>query len=94
MSLGAASGHQLRLYFSAFAGILLGILRRVGLRGTDLAKARIDTIRSRLLKLAGRIRLTVRRVWLSFASVFPLQHVFAEALARLQTAATVRAPPP
>ncbi len=86
--------NQLRLYFSAFAGTLLGILRRIGLRGTDLATARIDTIRSRLLKLAGRIRVTVRRVWLSLASVFPLQHVFAEALAKLQTAAPVRAPPP
>ena len=86
--------NQLRLYFSAFAGILLGILRRVGLQGTDLARARIDTFRSRLLKLAGRIRVTVRRVWLSFASVFPLQHVFAQALARMQTATPVRAPPP
>ncbi len=84
--------NQLRLYFSAFAGILVTILRRVGLRGTDLATARIDTIRSRLLKLAGRIRVTVRRVWLSFASVFPLQGVFEQALANLR-AAPVRDPP-
>ncbi len=84
--------NQLRLYFSAFAGILVTILRRVGLQGTDLATARVDTIRSRLLKLAGRIRVTVRRVWLSFASVFPLQDVFAQALANLR-AAPARAPP-
>ncbi len=84
--------NQLRLYFSAFAGILVTILRRVGLQGTDLAKARVDTIRSRLLKLAGRIRVTVRRVWLSFASVFPLQGVFEQALANLR-AAPARAPP-
>ena len=84
--------NQLRLYFSAFAGILVTILRRVGLRGTDLATARIDTIRSRLFKLAGRIRVTVRRVWLSFASVFPLKDAFEQALANLR-AAPVRAPP-
>lgn len=84
--------NQLRLYFSAFAGILMNILRRVGLRGTDLAGARIDTIRSRLLKLAGRITVTVRRIWLSFASVFPLQEVFTQALANLR-AASLRAPP-
>ena len=48
--------NQLRLYFSTFAGILMTILRRVGLKGTDLSKARFDTIRSRLLKLAGAHR--------------------------------------
>ncbi len=58
----------------------------------DLATARIDTIRSRLLKLGGRIRVTARRVWLSFASAFPLQDVFEQALANLR-AAPVRAPP-
>ena len=40
--------NQLRLYFSAFAGILMTILRRAGLKGTALAAARFDTIRSRL----------------------------------------------
>ena len=47
--------NQVRLYFSAFAGILLTILRRAGLQGTVLANARFDTIRSRLIKLAGRV---------------------------------------
>ena len=42
--------NQVRLYFSAFAGILLTILRRAGLQGTVLANARFDTIRSRLIK--------------------------------------------
>ena len=84
--------NQLRLHFSAFAGILLGILHRVGLRGTELASARIDTVRSRLLKLARRIRVTVRRVWLSFATAFPFRQVFMKALANLREA-PVRAPP-
>ncbi len=65
--------NQQRPYLSAFAGIPVTILRRVGLQGTGLATARIDTIRSRLPKLAWRIRVAVRRVWLPFASVFPLQ---------------------
>ena len=54
--------NQLRLYFSAFAGILLTILRRAGLQGTELANARFDTIRARLIKLAGRIKVSVRRL--------------------------------
>ena len=37
--------NRLRLHVPAFAGTLLSVLRRVGLRGTDLATARIDTIR-------------------------------------------------
>ena len=38
--------NQLRVYFSAFAGILMTILRRAGLQGTELATARFDTIRA------------------------------------------------
>ena len=37
-SSAAMRANQLRLYFSTFADILVTILRRVGLRGTDLAK--------------------------------------------------------
>ena len=84
--------NQLRLYFSVFAGVLVNILRRIGLRATPFADARPDTIRARLLKIAARLRITVRRVRLSFASAFPLQDIFRTALANLR-AATPRAPP-
>ena len=66
--------NQVRVYFSAFAGILMTILRRAGLQGTELATARFDTIRARLIKLAGRIKVSVRRVRIS-SSVYPLQEV-------------------
>ena len=78
--------NQLRLYFSAFAGILLTILRRAGLQGMALANARFDTIRSRLIKLAGRITVSLRRVRISFSSVYPLQELFAQAPAALRAA--------
>ena len=84
--------NQLRLYFSAFAGILMTILRRAGLKGTALAAARFDTIRSRLIKLAGRIKVSVRRVRISFSSVYPLQHLFAQALTALRAAPVWGAP--
>ena len=32
--------NQLRLYFPAFSGVLVNILRRIGLRGTALANLR------------------------------------------------------
>ena len=41
--------NQLRLYFSSFAYVLLQHLRRVGLRGTELARAQCGTIRLKLL---------------------------------------------
>ena len=83
--------NQLRMYFSAFAGAIVDIVRRVGLHDTRCARWRVDTIRSRLLKVAGRITKTVRRIRLSLTSVFPFQDVFARTLFNLRTAA--QAPP-
>ena len=79
--------NQLRLTFSAFAGALFTLLRQVGLQGTAPARARADTIRARLLKVAARITVTVRKVWIAFPSGYPLQELFAHVLAAL------RAPP-
>ena len=84
--------NKLRLYFAAFAGILLTILRRAGLQGTELANARFDTIRARLTKLAGRIQVSVRRVRISLSSVYPLQELFAQALTTLRAAPVYVAP--
>ena len=70
--------NQLRLYCSACAAIRMTILRRAGLQETALANARGATIRSRLIKLAGRIKVSVRRVRISFSSVYPLQELFAQ----------------
>ena len=71
--------NQLRLTFSAVAGALLTLLRQVGLQGTALARARADTIRARLLKVATRITVTVRRIRVAFPSIYPLQELFAHA---------------
>ena len=83
--------NQLRVYFSAFAGILLLIIRRFGLAGTALASAQCGAIRTRVLKIAGALKVTVRKIWVSFSSVYPWQEPFARIVARLEAAA--RAPP-
>ena len=62
------ASNQLRLWFSSVAYILLNELRRLGLQGTELAQARCDTIRTKLLKIGAQIRVTVRRVWVHLAS--------------------------
>lgn len=69
--------NQLRLYFSTFAYQLLQGLRRVGLKGTEMAQAQCQTIRLRLLKIGGQIRVTVRRVCLSLAAGYPFREIFA-----------------
>ena len=79
--------NQLRLYFSAFAGIVLQIIRQFGLAGTDLAAAQCGTIRVKLLKIAGVVKVTARKVWVSFSSVYPCPERFARIVARLQALA-------
>ncbi len=76
--------NQLRLDFSAAAYVLLHGLRRLGLQGTELARAQATTIRLRLLKIGAQIRITARKVWLSLASSYPLQPLFAQVWAALR----------
>ena len=69
--------NQLRLYFSSFAYVLMQARPRVGLKGTPLAGAQCSTIRQKLLKLATRVNLTTRGVWLSLWQHYPWQSDFA-----------------
>jgi hypothetical protein len=76
--------NQLRLYFSSFAYMLMHALRRLGLKGTDLAKAQCDTIRLKLLKLGAQIQITVRRIWFRMAGGYPYSQIFETVLANLR----------
>lgn len=78
--------NQLRLLFSSVAYILMEAIRRVALTGSELARAQATTIRLKLLKIGTVIVRNTRRVRLYFTSAFPLQELFAKALARLNTA--------
>lgn len=79
--------NQLRLWFSSFAYVLLNALRQQALYQTELANARVGTLRTRLLKVGTLIRLSVRRIHVAFHSAFPLQHLFVLAHQRLRTLA-------
>jgi len=76
--------NQLRLYFSSFAYVLIQTLRRLGLEGTALATAQCDTIRLKLLKVGTQIRVSVRKVWLSFAESYPYAELFRQVYVKLQ----------
>ena len=72
--------NQFRLLLSSLAYVLLEALRRLGLSGTQLARAQVGTIRLRLLKIGAVITRTTRRIRLWLSSGFPLQELFRSCL--------------
>jgi hypothetical protein len=81
--------HQLRLWCSTVAYLLVSELRRLGLRGTAWARAQCGTIRLKLLKIGARIQVSVHRIRISLASGYPYEGLFAQVYDNLR-----RAPPP
>ena len=75
--------NQLRLYFSSMAYVLLQMLRRLGLEGTELAKAQCSTIRLKVLKIGALIRITVRKVWVALAGGYPYVTLFRQVYEKL-----------
>lgn len=75
--------NQLRLWFSAFAHLMVSVLRAQVLRGTDLATATLGQIRLKLFKIAARIKISCRRIHLELASAYPYQETFRRACAHL-----------
>ena len=71
------------MWLSGAAYVLLAALRQYGLAGTELAHARCDTIRLKLLKIGAVVRVTVRRVWFSLAESYPYRALFARVYERL-----------
>ena len=76
--------NQIRLYFSSVAYLLMEALRRLGLKGTELARAQCATLRLKLLKIGALIRVTVRKVWVSMAGGYPYAELFRRVHAQLQ----------
>ena len=67
-------GGRKRVYFSSFAYVLMHGLRRLGADGTDLARAQCSTLRLKLLKIGARIKITARRIRLSFGCAPETDH--------------------
>jgi len=76
--------NQIRLTFSSVAYVLMQMLRRVGLAGTEMAKAQCTTIRTRLLKIGARVKVSTRKIWVAMSSACPYQDLFPRILERLQ----------
>lgn len=75
--------NQFRLILSSAAYVLLQTMRRTALDGTDLARSQVNTIRLKVLKVAARVEITVRRVVFHMASSYPYQQQFRKVLERI-----------
>ena len=73
------AANQMRLLLAALAYTLMINLRRLGLQGTELARACTATIRTKLLKIGAAVLRNTRRVRLFLASHHPLKDVFITA---------------
>jgi Transposase DDE domain group 1 len=78
--------NQFRLLLSAAAYVLMETIRRVGLGGTELARAQVTTIRLKLLKIGTVILRNTRRIRFLFSSAYPYQALFGIVLRRLSSA--------
>jgi hypothetical protein len=76
--------NQIRLYFSSIAYVLLSAMRRIGLAGTSFQRAQCSTIRQKLLKIGALVRITVRKVWISFSQSYPYREQFLMILAKIR----------
>jgi hypothetical protein len=75
--------NQWRLLLSSAAYVLMEAIRRLGLRGTELAQAQVGTIRLKLLKIGAIVIRNSRRVRLLLSSSYPFQRLFLQVAARL-----------
>lgn len=75
--------NQFRLMLSSFAYVLVDGIRRIALKETEAARWQVNTIRSRLFKIAARVQVTVRRVMFHLASSCPYIALFEIACSRL-----------
>jgi hypothetical protein len=77
------ASNQLRLWLASFAYLLLERLRTLGCHGTELARASAGNLRLKLLKVAARVSVSVRRVYIQVSSAYPRADLFRLCHARL-----------
>jgi hypothetical protein len=75
--------NQFRLLLSSLGYMLLEAIRRLALKGTELANAYVGTLRLKLLKIGAVILRNTRRVRFLLSSAYPHQRLFLQVAARL-----------
>jgi hypothetical protein len=75
--------NQFRLLLASLAYTLITAIRRLGLAGSELARAQADTIRRKLLKIGAVIRRNTRQIRFHLSSACPDKHLFMIVAQRL-----------
>lgn len=75
--------NQFRLLLSSLAYVLIERLRNTALKGTELARATVTTIRLKLFKIGGVILRNTRRIRFHLSSAYPLKELFEKVAQRI-----------
>jgi len=75
--------NQFRLLLSGLAYTLLEAIRRLALKGTELAQAYVGTLRLKLLKIGAVVLRNTRRICFLLSSACPYQQLFFHVAAKL-----------
>jgi hypothetical protein len=78
--------NHVRSWFSLAAHLLVVLLRKRALYGTELENAQASTLRLKLLKIGALVTLSVRRLHVRLSTAFPLQPLMRLAMRRLRAA--------
>ena len=76
--------NQFRLLLASLAYTLMEVVRRLALRGTEMARAQAGTIRLKLLKIGAVVTRNTRRVAIHLSTACPDKALFHLAAARLK----------
>jgi len=77
--------NQFRLSIASLAYTLIEAIRRLALKGTELARAQCGTIRLKLLKVGAVILKNTRRIRFLISSAYPCQRLFQRVAQRLDS---------
>jgi len=77
--------NQFRLLLASAAYVLLEAMRRIGLAGTELARAQVGTIRLKLLKIGAVVLRNTRRIRLLLSSSYPYAALFGQVATALSS---------
>ena len=83
ISCRAFAANHFRLFLHSAAYVLMHTLSRIGLRGTKYGRANFDTLRIRLLKIAGRVCEMKTKVVFHLPESWPLARRYARTLYQL-----------
>ena len=75
--------NQMRLLLSSLAYTLIEYIRKHYLEGTEFAKAQVNTIRLKLLKIGAVIIRNTRRIRFLLSSSYPYKHIWQHIMKKL-----------